>query len=337
MNWTRFLRTLIASFIILVALVYTLIVLVDPYQNIPFSLPFDRAPISTNQRFAYPALARDPRFDSVIIGSSTVRLLNPENLDELTGARFANLAMNSATAYEQMRTHELFLRHHPSATYVIIGIDDSWCRLETSYEKYTFRAFPEWMFDDNRWNDLLYMFNDKALENTVRLLEFVAGSREAKYEMNGYRDFTADSGIYDALIVNRRLYPLGSPSQRQGPDVTPRREHGDWQYASHSLLAQLLEATPQSATTLLLFAPLHGYTLQRGEATYRECKARILEMANLRDVSVMDYMIDSPITRDDGNYWDPLHYTSAIARSIEGDIAAHIGGSSPSQERFVVY
>ena len=65
MSWDKFLRTAITSFTVLVAFVYALILLVDPYQNVPFSLPLERAPISTNQRFAYPALARDPRFDAV--------------------------------------------------------------------------------------------------------------------------------------------------------------------------------------------------------------------------------------------------------------------------------
>ena len=284
MNWTRFLRTLIASFVILVALVYTLIVLVDPYQNVPFSLPLDRAPISTNQRFAYPALARNSRFDSAIIGSSTVRLLNPENLDELTGARFANLAMNSATAYEQMRIHELFVDHHPNAKYVIIGIDDSWCRRETAYEKYTFRAFPEWMYDDNRWNDLLYMFNDKALENTIRLLEFVAGSREAKYEPNGYRNFTVDFGAYDVNIVRRRLYPKGMPTVRRVPDIVPDSQHSDWEFAAHSLLDAILARDASRQFTILLFAPLHGDYLAREEALYRECKGRVVTLGNT-DVS----------------------------------------------------
>ena len=337
MNWIKFLRTVIASFAVLAILVYALILLVDPYHNVPFSLPLDRAPISTNQRFAYPTLARDPRFDSVIIGSSTVRLLKPANLDKLTGAHFANLAMNSATAYEQMKIHDLFVRHHPGVRYILIGIDDSWCKRETSYEKFTFRAFPQWMYDDNPWNDLLYLFNDKALENTVRLLEYVTGHRKAKYETNGYRDFTADTGTYDIAGVGRRLYPKGRPNRRQAPDITPRRERPEWHYASHELLDELLDAAPQRAVTLLLFAPMHGYYLWRGEVSYRECKARILEIAARYEVGVMDYMIDSPITRVDDNYWDPLHYTAPVAREIEGDIAAHLNGESRSQERYIAY
>lgn len=48
------------------------IVIMDPHDHVFFSPPFVRALINTNQRFSYPALARSERFDSLVIGTSTV-------------------------------------------------------------------------------------------------------------------------------------------------------------------------------------------------------------------------------------------------------------------------
>lgn len=316
---------------------YALILSVDPYGNIPFSLPLERAPVSTNQRFSYPVLARAARFDSAVIGSSTVRLLDPERLDAASGARFVNLAMNSATAYEQMRIHELFLRHHPDPRAVIVGIDDSWCRRASAIERYTFREFPEWMYDENPWNDLLYMFNDKALENTVRLLELLAGKRSPKYETNGYRDFTLDFGAYDSRAVAARLYPKGRPAARRIPDIPPQARHPQWRFAAHALLDAMLARTPRDTETVLIFAPMHGDYLARSEGLYRECKARILAIAAERRVTVLDYMRDSVITRDDDNYWDPLHYRAGVARIIEQDIGAVLHGQAEPQPRYEIY
>lgn len=335
MSAGKFLQILITSFIVLVVSVYAMILLVDPYQNVPFSLALDRAPISSNQRFAYPAIARSPRFDSVIIGSSTVRLLQPENLNSLTGARFANLAMNSATAYEQMRLHELFLDNHADAKHVIIGIDDSWCRREAVFEKYTFRAFPEWMYDHNRWNDLLYMFNDKALENTVRLLELIAGKRRAKYEKDGYRDFTVNFGAYDIDAVRKRLYPNGPPALRNEVNLAPSSDRKEWAFAAHDLLANMLARADGRTATMLLFTPLHVDYLARGEALYRECKGRIFNLAHQHGAGVIDFMVNSKITQADENYWDPLHFRAGVARRLEEEIAAALNGSSRSSEKFL--
>jgi len=338
MSWRTFLRTLITTFVVVSVLVYLLIVLVDPYQHVPFSLPLDRAPISTNQRFAYPALARDATFDSVVIGSSTMRLLDPENLDLLLGTRFANLAMNSATAYEQMRIHDLFVRHHPTTKVILIGIDDSWCKRETSYEKYTFREFPEWMFDENPWNDLLYLFNDKALENSVRLLEFVAGKRSPKYEKNGYRDFTLGFGTYNKGVIAKTLYPKGSPDEPRVPTLNPSNDHPKWKFATHELLRNMLRhELAKKAETILVFAPLHGDYLARGAVLYAECKTRLLRIAEANSVRVIDFMIDSEITRVDDNYWDSLHYRAPVARILERDIAAVLRESVLQSSRYRTY
>ena len=45
-------------------------------------------------------------------------MLNPE-----FDARFANLAMNDATVYEQSRLMAVFARAHPTARVVMIGLD----------------------------------------------------------------------------------------------------------------------------------------------------------------------------------------------------------------------
>ncbi|MFT4563509.1 MAG: hypothetical protein ACI9BW_003265 [Gammaproteobacteria bacterium] len=338
MNSRSFILSILLIFAFLVLAVYALIVLVDPYSNIAFSLPLDRAPISTNQRFAYPTIARDQRYDSAVIGSSTMRLLNPDRLDRMLDANFANLAMNSATAYEQMRMHALFSLHHPQTKYLIIGIDDSWCKREQHYEKFTFREFPEWMFDENPWNDLLYMFNDKALENTVRLLELIGDQREPKYEKNGYRDFTGGFGIYDPTAIEKRFYPKGRTSARGPGQLAPSNLRPDWRFATHSLLASMLalEATSPKHTALV-FAPMHAAYLARAEGLYRECKDRIVKLGRTHGVRIIDFMIESDITKLDDNYWDPLHYRSAVAEIIEADIANELKEPKSSSNRYLTY
>ena len=98
MPWSQFIRWVMFAVVAFGGILYGAILILDPYQNVPFSPSLNRAPVSTNQRFAYPALARDPIFDSAIIGTSTTRLLDPARLSSFLDARFVNLSMNSATA-----------------------------------------------------------------------------------------------------------------------------------------------------------------------------------------------------------------------------------------------
>lgn len=327
MAWRRFVFFLIGAFAICSCACYGFILVMDPYQNVPFAPDLPRAPVSQNQRYAYPALARDPRFDSAIVGTSMVRLLKPERLNELLDARFVNLAMNSATAHEQVQMNALFLRHHPTPKVLIYALDDSWCRAAEAPERYTFRDFPEFMFDENRWNDLLYLFNDKALENAVRMLELVRGSREPKYGRDGYFDFTRDFGAYDLARTRQRIY--GSPNPPTPPppvDLEPAASTVP-RMANLALLAEFLATAPPDTRVVLLMPPMHVWHVQARAAGYRECKRQALDVAAARPgIVVLDYLLDGPVTRDDRNFWDAIHYDDPIAARIERDIAAALAG-----------
>ena len=68
-----------------VAVLYAFVVLVDPWGSLPLDLPLDRVPVTSNQRFAYPMLARSDAFDSAMFGTSTTRLLRPAALNPAFG------------------------------------------------------------------------------------------------------------------------------------------------------------------------------------------------------------------------------------------------------------
>lgn len=332
MSWSRYIRFVLIAIATIGGAFYTFILILDPYQNVPFAPHFDRAPVSTNQRFAYPALARNPAFDGAIIGTSTARLLDPARLNALLDARFLNMAMNSATAYEQTRIYELFLRHHQNARYVIFGVDETWCNRAATIERYTFRSFPEFMYDENQWNDLLYLFNDKALENAVRMLELLRGKREPKYRPDGYRNFTDDFGPYGIDAVRERLY--GS-TLREHVDVAigPSLTQPSWNYPLLELFGDLLSRAPKGARTVLLFPPLHAHYVSNSIANLRECKGRIAALLqNIDNVNVLDFLHLSAMTRTDTNYWDPLHFTTEIAQILEKDIALVLQGAESASE-----
>ncbi|MCC6707359.1 MAG: hypothetical protein IT492_07330 [Gammaproteobacteria bacterium] len=329
MAWSRYIRVLLLGSALLGAVVYAFILVLDPYMDVPVSPSLPRAPVSTNQRFAYPALARLPAFDSAVVGTSTMRLLDPQELDAQLGGRFVNLAMNSATPYEQARILEVFLRHHPQPRLVVLGNDGSWCNRDPEAGNYTFRAFPEWMYDDSPWNDLLYLFNDKALEDAVRMLELLRGKREPKYRLDGYRDFTRDFGRYDTKAVHKRLY-ASRRARDASSDTEPSLARPDWQFPWLPRLKALLQAVPAGTRIVLLYPPVHRHYLENMASNIAECKGRSAALlAGLPNLVTLDYMQVSKLTAADDNFWDAVHTTRPVARLVEADIAALLAGSTP--------
>lgn len=335
-RWRRFNRVLLLGAASLSCALFAFIVLVDPHDHLALSLPMERVPINQNQRFSYPALARSDTFDSAIIGTSTARLVRPASLDRQLAARFVNLSMNSATAYEQSRLLELFLRHHPAPRHLVLGLDAPWCSLQADTERYTFREFPEWLYDTDPVNDYLHLFNGKALEQAVRMVQFWLGRREPRYGRDGYRNFLPDASQYDAARARELIYGPAGVRERApaaAPVTVSAAQRAAWRIPGPGMLARLLEQIPARTRVLLFFAPYHVFHQplpgSLAHARWTECRTRVVAAARERPgTRVIDFMIASPLTVRDDHYWDPLHFNTVVADRVERALAGALRDAS---------
>jgi hypothetical protein len=321
-RWARFARRLLGTAGALVVFVHAFIALVDPWGMLPLSLPLPRETVTTNQRFSYPMLARDGRFDSVVIGTSSARLLRPPVLDPALGGRFANLSMNSGTAWEQSQILALFTRSHPAPRNVLVGLDMVWCE-SGPLRRLTPRPFPDWMYGPNLWRGYAEILNPFAAEEAGKQALAMLGLARPRYGRDGWADFLPDDRLYDAPRAAAGLVP---PPAEPAPAGTPV-----FDFPQHALLAERLAALPASTRVLLFFVPYH-VSLQPRPGTlealrWDACRRGIEAIARTRPGTILaDFMIPSGITREDTNYWDPQHYRIGIADILVRDLAEAAAG-----------
>lgn len=325
----RFFRLFLATAAIAGAAIYAFIVLVDPFDALPVSWPFDRGPVDGNARYAFPALARDRSFDSALFGTSTSRLLRPAALDAALGGRFANLAMNSATAYEQTRLLRVFLDAHPHPRTVAIGLDSEWCVSAGGAHAFGFdRPLPEWLYTGGRWAGYGNLFNLYALERAGQAFAEWTGLKPRRYGRDGYTRFVPEDSRYNPVRVAAAFAGAGpwTPPEPLGPDPTA------WSMPGMDLLRADLAAIPEGTAKLLFFVPYYRVLLPMAAGPAHdllaECKRRVTAMAAVTPgVVAVDFMRPSPVTLDADNYWDPHHYRVAISERVVGDLAAAIKGA----------
>jgi hypothetical protein len=94
----------------------------------------------------------------------------------------------------------------------------------------------------------------------------------------------------------------------------------------HQLLVEMLDSLPPETVKILAVVPYHIFSqpLPRtpADAVWAECKRRLASMAAARaNVHLVDFMIESPITTRDENYWDPLHFRMPIADRLSDAMA----------------
>jgi hypothetical protein len=362
-SWRRFFWALLGWTLVLGGTVYLFIAIVDPWDILPLSPPFNRGPVSTNARWSFPALARSPRFDSMILGSSGTRLFQPAILDPLFGAHFVNLSMNNATAYEQWRIGKLFLLHHPQTKYIMIGLDSHWCYDAGYYQKYTRRPFPEWMYGENLWKGYAEIFNLYAVEQAGIQFSILTGMKPQRYGRDGYTNFLPAESDYDLAKV-RAGFPKDNARYWMAPQGEGDIADDDFpldiatsvpvelpqslsaaqlaalDFPEQALLADLLAASPDTEK-ILFFIPFHvsGQPLpgSAADAYVKECKARISAIAaGAPNTRLIDYMIPSGITRDDSNYWDFQHFRASVALWVMRDLRAAMDKKPGPEENGVI-
>ena len=317
--------------------------LVDPFDNLPFSLDLPRRPVLTNQRYGFPGLARKARFDSALVGTSTSRLFRPEQLDALFDARFVNLSMNGSTDWEQEQLLDVFLRSHPRPRAVVLGLDPQWMQVEDEYEGQRTRTeFPSWMYDDDPLNDLTHLFSTWSVDKAVRQVSQMLGRRTPAYDADG--GWTPPPGWGEHTPEERRrlIYeaPDGKPLEDVGPERTLSPEElADLRFPAHATLQRILGRIPEGTETIVFLAPYHpnhpnvlgGKPGWLRRQLWAEATRRIVAIVRAHPhVRLVDFQIDGPLTREDANWLDSIHTTpEATARMAEA-LAASRDAGAPS-------
>jgi hypothetical protein len=259
-----------------------------------------------------------------VFGTSTSRLLRPDLLNVAFGGRFANLAMNAATPYEQARLMGVFRSAHPKARTVVIGLDLNYCVTGESEQLLTPRAFPEWMYDeDARWRGYREMFNLFAVQEAGQQFGVLIGIKHAFYHADGYADFLPPDSEYDPSRVAEHMRLSGivyPPGTRDGAPA-------DWRFPAIARLGVAIAGFADTTRKILYFVPYSRRIMpaphSEGDQVWAECKRRVAALGQQTPNSlVLDFMLPTPITEDTKNYWDGLHYRHEIADRVVHDLAA---------------
>ena len=343
MGWARYGRVLALTAGAALSTAVALIATMNPYGNLPLRSSGPHPMMDSNRRFQLAAQLRDPAFDSVVIGTSTSMLLDPAELDRHLGGRFLNAAMENSRAWEEYRAGLLFVRTPRAGSTLLVGLDAVWCMSDADDNRVTERGFPDWLYDEDRWNDLPWMLNSKALEVATLVALHRLGLLAPRLAANGLEVFTPPEDEYDARKAAQHIWrnrkrdtvPVEPPVM---PSATQR---ASWQFPALGWLDELLAASPASSRRVLAFMPVHIAAQpvpgSLAAAREQECKDRIRTIADRHGAHVIDFRISSPVTREDDNYWDALHYRVTIATRIAEGVAAALATRADDPNGFWRY
>ena len=170
-----------------------------------------------------------------------------------------------------------------------------------------FRGFPDWLYDDNPWNDYLYLLNVGTLEIAVRQLGYQLGLYRERVRFDGFEVFTPPEtqlrpGARAAAHLDgadaRRIAAANPPRT-----LTERSKRRLRFLRSPWLDAMLGRTAGVEQKRARIHAGAHRGTAVAGTAQTPPSRANARTVSTPsrgeHGATVIDWRIASPITRDD--------------------------------------
>jgi hypothetical protein len=306
--WQRFLWPFALALAAGLAIPLFLVLLADPYGVSPIRAISSEIVVPTQRRFIVADIIRSRRYDSFIVGTSTVNAINPAQLEAAFGGRFANVAVHGATPYEQMRVLDLVLRQKPAPRMVILGLDDVWCSRVEPARYHPQVQFPDWLFDDSRLGHLTHLLNWRAVELARRKLEIAWNASKARVAPNGFNDDLPP----DATWSLEKAMPRLIADVERATDGIDSSSGAASSFSAASLLDATLSRSTDATRLLAVLMPTY-LPPNAARVAPDACKAIIADIVRKRGGTTLDFMRPSAWTTNASNFWDRLHFRQAIA------------------------
>lgn len=188
------------SAVILITIAITVVVwIIDPYFHFhkPFSFVSYRL---YNERYTNDGISRHFDYDTIITGTSMAQNFKPSEADVLFDVKSVKETFSGAGFWELSNNLERALERNDRLKTVIWSVDFNSLIREKDYDVYG--EYPEYLYDDNLFNDVSYIFNktiwyEGVLPNLLMTVmgkerdtfdEYSAWDKELGYDyvMSGY-------------------------------------------------------------------------------------------------------------------------------------------------------
>lgn len=207
------LSTIITITLVIVATVWV----IDPYFHFhkPFSFVSYRL---YNERYTNDGISRHFEYDTIITGTSMAQNFKTSEADRILGVKSVKETFSGAGFRELSENLDRALRRNKVLKTVIWSVDLNALIRDKDYDIYG--NYPEYLYDDNLWNDACYIFNktvwyEGVLPNLIMTItgrerttfdEYSAWEKELGYEyvMSGYNRWEERAEMQQGLSAEEK-------------------------------------------------------------------------------------------------------------------------------------
>ena len=312
MNKSLFIRFLLIVLFGFMVFCVGLVSIVDPYFHFHKPLSFLEYPL-VNERYQNDGISRNFEYDAIVTGTSMAENCRPSLINDLFDVKCVPLC-NSGGSFKEINDQLIrALSYNKDIKLVIRALDLDMLGLDENYQN---KELPDYLYDNNYFNDVNYIFNKDALVSCFEVLW---------YTFKGYEGTTLDEftnwmeyAEYGENVLRSQYSPSSGKVEEKEPDLamleTLRR----------NVSTNVLQTAIDNPDVEFYFYLTH-YSMFYFDKAYRagELSEILLkeEMAiktllGYENVHIYSYLDSGRFIEDLDSYRDIIHYCEWINSDI---------------------
>lgn len=305
----------LAGTLLILGLFAGITIYIDPLFHYHAPLKSYAYPLN-DERYQNDGIVRHFDYDAVITGSSMCENFPVSEFDAYWGTKSIKVALAGGTFYEADRLVRLALQNNPQVRFVLRSLDYS-AMIQDKNELFEPELQPEYLYDDNPFNDVQYLLNKEMLVTkvydvihlthihgeTTSFDEYAYWSREASYGAeNVFCDYEWEEVPCEQQQLTTEEYQLLMENVRQN-------------------IVETANAYPDVTFYYFITPYSIGYwnmLYYRGELNkyFTAEKYVIEELVQCPNIRLYSFTNNFALTCDMDNYMDLAHFGSWVNRGI---------------------
>ncbi|MEN6327022.1 MAG: hypothetical protein ABFD18_12565 [Syntrophomonas sp.] len=314
MQYRNFLLKTLFCTSILLLIVAGLNYVVDPlqfYRKAAFYTPS----FSTEQRYQNPGLARNYKYDTIILGSSMAENFVPSYVDKQLGVKTVKLAMSGASAHEEKLMANVAIRTCQVKN-IIWGLDFGSLKGAPNRVGNEFSSFPGYLYDQNPFNDFRYLVSLSTLENSYNILLSLYTHQQITTNLD-YLDNWNSQATYGRNVLEK-LWDEDQQTKQKGIKIYNKIDpsYEAMQLSFDKNILPVIQKNPD--IKFVIYYP--PYSILRYLSMYQEDKSLFYDEMRLKthvfeqlhsykNVTIYDFQSDRNLTFNLDKYKDFSHHS----------------------------
>jgi Fe-S-cluster formation regulator IscX/YfhJ len=316
MNSNKFVKTVLVGTGTMLVLIGGMTAVIDPFFHYHKPLAQLEYPLERGrERYLNNGIIRNFDYDSAITGTSMMQNFKTSQFDKLFDAHSVKVTLTGDTYWAIDEEIRMIFQNKSDIKYIFRCLDYN--KVFDDKSDYNYDNVPTYLYDDNPWNDVQYLFNkDIFIDNTLGVVKYTLHGQKMP-DMDQYSSWAADHPVGKDYVLQNYSAPARCEDQKEFTE----KEAEIVRHNVEENVLDMVKAHPE--TTFYFYTPpysaLWWYKTKCSGNLKRYFQAEQLQaelLLQYDNVKLFSFTDLFDLTCDLDNYKDDTHYSEQISADI---------------------